>query len=377
VTEDYVRAHLRRGASAGALTLPPKLKTEIDETTAVVQQEWEQLTVEMQESLGDLSGRFNDKMNQIGASLQGRLGRMSVHMPALDTKVEIDLSVVFEHQNRAAELQEELRRREEEYDRERMITAESNAQRVAQEERVQHARRRFEQVMGELQSMGPPPNPKIRRETQERNRRGIFGWVAQAFIGRKEVTVEVADYSGVERHQEQKQALLRKQAEREQLIEDEFKKLQEVRGATATRQMAEERAEKELRRAKRLLEKAAQESAEAEAEQVQESLAALKRAGVEALDRPIQRFDGWINGEIKGIFDANLQALLGAAREHYMEPMENKRARLRDIEALLQKGQDEIDARKATLHGLLAQLDEVQRDLGALQQELRKTQGGA
>lgn len=350
VTETYIRKTLAKGA--GQIGLPEELERQFKTVATGLDKTWQAQKLVMRETLDGLRARYLKAMAGHARQIESDLGQMNIRLPELNIQLDFDFSALEEHRRRTEQLHANMEQLEERID---TLNAEI-ASKSGGEQRLLKAEADLERYQRQLDTMGPPPPPRIYEERRKVSDWGSdFLWLSATYE-----TVTCKDTSQVRLYEgrcvELRENILTKEAALERVRAEELERTgQRIRDEVALKKAEKLLAKHE--RERHAAEQAAQHDREA---LITDTLNQLRRNTLGRLVEAIGSIETYLSDNLRKVFDEQSKRLADCVREQMLEPLNAKRAQMEQVEALLRQGQADIAKRCEALEGAKRQLAEVQ-----------------
>ena len=349
VTEKYIQKLIHN--KSRKIGLPPEIEDDLQTISSELSKNWLLQKNEIQEALAGLRAEYLNKMDKHARKIEIGLSNLSISMPDVDIKIDIDFDAIEEHQQKVVEMRSEIERKEEAMsDMENQIThtqINEHKRTLAQSER--------DRLQRQLENMGPPPSPTTRRKRIKTSDWGSgFLWLSPTYE-----TVEYTDSSNVDSYHKErnefKEKLANKDAALQKIIDDEHA----LTGKRISIELAQKKLEKDRAKLQKQLDDVERQIQKEQDEIIHNALRRVRINTIRKIDEIIKFLDKSLSSTIHSVFMEQSTALEQCVVEHLMEPLNAKRAQREEVKALLQSGQAEITQRKARLLSAQKQLGDL------------------
>jgi DNA repair exonuclease SbcCD ATPase subunit len=277
------------------------------------------------------------------------MAKVDIEIPSLDVRFDLDFSSIEQHHQQAIALEQEISARQEQID----SLASDISQNSANAAALEMARQAVNRAERQIEQLGPQPHPTTRSKRVKVSDGGMYG-------DDEYETVERTDYSNVESWKEslgeQRKALDNKESRLAQIAAEEERKT----GMRLSLERAQKKYEREITDFERKKAEMERQEKQAKADLAEDAARRLLKSTAGQLDQRIGYLENHAGTAIDRLFNDQLSLLHDCVQEQYMEPLNAKRARREEVQALLQQSQITIAQRKA-------QLAAAQKDLADLQ----------
>ena len=358
--EDRVDARYIQRMIAGKvdrIRLPEDLDVQFQHVSQQVNKVWDVQKQELVKTLAGLRVQYAHQMEKQVDLIKGELSEIDIDMPALDVSLNLDFSDIEQHHRQRMELEQQIN-----VYREKLEQIEDEmANHHANEAQIQLAREAVARQERFLQQLGPQPSATISHRQEKVGDSGMYGRPEYAQVA---YTDDTNQKNWKDLYDERSQMLNDKEVWLDKIIAEEQRKT----GIRISREKAQKKYEKELADLEKKLKKLQEQEQESQASCVQTALQSLIGRTAGQIDQRIHYLENHVAEAIHGVFQSQLTALEAFVREQYLEPLNAKRAKWAEIQALLQKSQADIDAHTAQLERGQKDIEELaQLTLNALQ----------
>lgn len=349
VNEKYIQKLIH--SKSRKIGLPPEIEDHLQTIASELSKNWLLQKNEIQKALAGLRAEYLNKMEKHARKIEVGLSNLSISMPDVDIKIDIDFDAIEEHQQKIVEMRSEIERKEEAMSdlEDQMTHTQINEQKrtLAQSER--------DRLQRQLENMGPPPSPITSRKRIKTSDWGSgFLWLSASYE-----TVDYTDDSNVEiYHKERnefKEKLANKDAALQKIIDEEFA----LTGKRMSLEIAQKKLEKDRAKLQKKLNEVEGQIQKEQDEIIQNALKKVCANTTRKINDIINFLDKSLSSTIHGVFMEQAAALEQCVVEHLMEPLNAKRAQREEVQALLKSSQAEITRRKARLLRAQKQLGDL------------------
>ncbi len=346
VHADYVERQIRQRVKS--VTLPEQLHEQFQTISAQVGDVWNRQKRELERALDGLSVDYSKQMEKHAGRIRGEMSRIDVQMPSLDTQFNLDFSGIEAHHQQAMALEQEIAARQEQIDSIEGDMARFSAN-PAQLKMAQQALQRAERMQ---ENLGGQPSPRLssRREVVKKG-----GMYSDDTYG----DVPYSDDSNVRAWKEERDKLQDALNDKEQRLEQIIAEEERKTGQRMTLEKAQKKYEREVADFEKKKARFEQQAQAAEGALVKETTQRLIRNTAGQLEQRIRHLQNHVKDAIEKVFDDQLQALQDCVKEQYLEPLNAKLEKRREIQALLEQGTLDIAQRKARLEQAARDVDEL------------------
>lgn len=346
VDSRYVERQIRsRVKSVG---LPEQLHEQFQAISAQVGDVWNQQKQKLARVLDGLSADYSKQMEKHAGRIRGEMSKIDVQMPSLDTRFDLDFSAIEEHHQRAVALEEEIAARQGQIDELEtdMLKLATNH---AQMERARQALARAERMHDDL---GGQPSPRTS------TRRGVVkegGIYSSDEYG----DVPYSDDSNVRAWKEERDKLQAALADKEKRLEHIIAEEQQKTGQRMTMEKAQKKYERELSDFEKRKARFEQQAEVAEGVLIEETTRRLVKNTAGQLEQRIRHLQSHVKDAVEKVFEDQLKALQDCVKEQYLEPLNAKLEKRREIHSLLEQGKLDVAQRKARLEQAGREVDQL------------------
>lgn len=346
VHADYVERQIRQRVKS--VTLPEQLHEQFQTISAQVGDVWNRQKRELERALDGLSVDYSKQMEKHAGRIRGEMSRIDVQMPSLDTQFNLDFSGIEAHHQQAMALEQEIAARQEQIDGIEGDMARFSAN-PAQLKMAQQALQRAERMQ---ENLGGQPSPRMssRREVVKKG-----GMYSDDTYG----DVPYSDDSNVRAWKEERDKLQDALNDKEQRLEQIIAEEERKTGQRMTLEKAQKKYEREVADFEKKKARFEQQAQAAEGALVKETTQRLIRNTAGQLEQRIRHLQNHVKDAIEKVFADQLQALQDCVKEQYLEPLNAKLEKRREIQALLEQGTLDIAQRKARLEQAARDVDEL------------------
>jgi len=346
VHADYVERQIRQRVKS--VTLPEQLHEQFQTISAQVGDVWNRQKRELERALDGLSVDYSTQMEKHAGRIRGEMSRIDVQMPSLDTQFNLDFSGIEAHHQQAMALEQEIAARQEQIDGIEGDMARFSAN-PAQLKMAQQALQRAERMQ---ENLGGQPSPRMssRREVVKKG-----GMYSDDTYG----DVPYSDDSNVRAWKEERDKLQDALNDKEQRLEQIIAEEERKTGQRMTLEKAQKKYEREVADFEKKKARFEQQAQAAEGALVKETTQRLIRNTAGQLEQRIRHLQNHVKDAIEKVFADQLQALQDCVKEQYLEPLNAKLEKRREIQALLEQGTLDIAQRKARLEQAARDVDEL------------------
>ena len=318
--------------------LPEELQRDFEAVSVRVGQQWDQQKQNLSESLEGLRADYADRMKKHANQLKAGLGKVDVSLPSLDVGFDLDLTAIEDYHSKALELEQAIQAREQEIENLETEKA-SHAVNAAQLQMAQQAVARAERSMDTL---GPQPAPRIGTRREKVSNGGMYS-------SAKYETQEYRDDSNVQSWKEEMSRQQSIMADKEARLADIIAEEQHKTGMRLSLEAAQRKYAKELEIFNQKKAKYEQEMALERKSVIEETLRKLIASTAGQLDQRIRYLQDHAKDAIQQVFASHMELLEACVQEQFQEPLNAKRAKRAEVQALMQQGQAEIARRQQEL----------------------------
>jgi len=345
LTPQLVEEQLEEGLKN--VGLPASFRGEFEKRSEQLDETWRQLRSETLQILTDLRDDFEREMAKETRRIEGALEDLRLDIGDIEVTMDVDLGAVEAHFERKQALRgeiEEITAEIEDIETELVQTPDHSHERQLAEARIRRAQER-------LDGLGPQPAVGVKQKTEH----------TETGMWRKDIykTVNVPDYTNVDRWEKQRAKLEANLADQEAAIDAIVEQEKKRNGKVLTRQAAKRRLEvkrkKEERELARLAEKLRGERAKAAAMACKR----LRRSTVDTLARRATDLETNVATAVEQAFTSQLEQLLLRVEEQFAEPLSVHGQQLEATIEQIKKGTEAVALRKQELTALLDDLDVV------------------
>lgn len=336
VNEHYVQRQIEKRAKT--VVLPDELHQQFQSVFKQVSDTWNLQKKELAKVLEGLSADYSKQMAKHTGRLKGEMGKLSVEMPALDISFKLDFSAIEQHHQQAMALEQEIVARQAQIE---SIEGDifKHAANQAQLEMARQALSRAERM---IEGLGGQPSPR----TSYRH-----GVVKQGGMYSNDTYGDIpyTDDSNVKNWKAEREKLMGAMTDKESRLAQIMAEEEHKTGVRMSLEKAQRKYEREVvefGKKKALYE---QQAKAAQGDLVRETTQRLIRNTAGQLKQRIDHLQNHVTDAIHKVFDDQLQALQACVQEQYLEPLNAKLVKRKEIQALLQQSKSEIAQRKSRL----------------------------
>ena len=346
VDAGYVERQIKKRVKS--VTLPDDLHEQFQSISVQVGDVWNQQKLELAKALDGLSVDYSKQMEKHAGRIRGEMSKMDVQMPSLDTQFMLDFSAIEQHHQQAMALEQEIAARHEQID-----SIESNMSKyMANGAHLEMARQALSRVERMHDNLGGQPSPKMssRREVVKKG-----GMYSDDTYG----DVSFSDHSNVQSWKEERDKLMASLADKEQRLEQIIAEEERKTGMRMTLEKAQKKYEREVSTFEKKKAQIEQQSQVAEGELIKETTQRLIKNTAGQLEQRIRHLQNHVKDAVHKVFADQLQALQDCVKEQYLEPLNAKLEKRREIHSLLEQGKLDVAQRRARLEQASKEVDDL------------------
>lgn len=331
-----------------SVTLPEHLHEQFQTISAQVGDAWNRQKQELARALDGLSVDYSKQMEKHAGRIRGEMSKIDVQMPSLDTQFSLDFSGIEEHHQQAMALEQEIAARQDQLDSIESEMSQFGAN-PAQLKMAQQALQRAERMQ---ENLGGQPSPRMssRREVVKKG-----GMYSDDTYG----DVAYSDDSNVRAWKEERDKLQSSLEDKEQRLEQIIAEEERKTGLRMTLEKAQKKYEREVSTFEKKKAQFEQQAQIAEGTLVKETTQRLIRNTAGQLEQRIRHLQNHVKDAVEKVFADQLQALQDCVKEQYLEPLNAKLEKRREIHSLLEQGKLDIAQRKARLEQAARDVDDL------------------
>jgi hypothetical protein len=221
---------------------------------------------------------------------------------------------------------------------------------------VQEAKQKRNRIEERIHLLGPQPSPVVTTEHREKKVKDGGMWGSDEYTS---VPVTTVDRGNIRRWEKELQELKDREAQQDEHVRQIMEEEADKRKRLISFEHAEKRFLDDLERRKKDLAKLEREENQTEAQLVAQTYQRLRKSTIFHVEGLIQVLGKNTSEAIERLFQSQLDALLGCVEEKYVEPLKTHQARLQDLEALIEEGDDAVRRRRSEVDSFLARLAEL------------------
>ncbi|VVM39957.1 hypothetical protein PS662_02896 [Pseudomonas fluorescens] len=346
VNAGYVERQIKKRVKS--VTLPDDLHEQFLSISVQVGDVWNQQKQELAKALDGLSVDYSTQMEKHAGRIRGEMSKMDVQMPSLDTQFTLDFSAIEEHHQQAMALEQEIAARHEQID-----SIESDlSKHMANGAQLEMARQSLSRAERMHDNLGGQPGPKMssRREVVKKG-----GMYSDDTYG----DVAFSDNSNVQAWKEERDKLQASLADKELRLEQIIGEEERKTGMRMTLEKAQKKYEREVSTFEKKKAQIEQQSHAAEGELVKETTQRLIKNTAGQLEQRIRHLQNHVKDAVHKVFADQLQALQDCVKEQYLEPLNAKLEKRREIHSLLEQGKLDVAQRRARLEHASKEVDDL------------------
>lgn len=261
-----------------------------------------------------------------------------MEIPSLDIRFKLDFSAIEQHHQQAMALEQEIAARQEQIE-----SIEGDiSKHAANQAQLEMARQALSRAERMVESLGGQPSPRTsyRREVVQKG-----GMYSSDTYG----DVPYNDDSNVKVWKAEREKLMGTLADKETRLAEIMAEEESKTGVRMSLEKAQKKYAREVadfEKKKTLYE---QQAKAAQGDLVRETTQSLIKNTAGQLNQRIDHLQNHVADAIRKVFDDQLQALQACVQEQYLEPLNAKLEKRKEIQALLQQSEIEIAQRKSRL----------------------------
>lgn len=358
VDSRYVENMIARKVSP--IGLPETLKQAFERVSQTFDEVWEVQKDDLMQTLDGLRTNYSSQMEKQIGTIKAELGQMDISIPALDVSFSLDFSEIEQYQRQRTELEQQIaeqRKKVEELEDDMDKHRSSEAQ-------INLAREALARGERQIERLGPQPAVVTRTDSKKtRDKIWLWPWSEDKYV-----PFTYTDDSELKNWNNQREKLFERQNRDEDRLKEIMLEEERKTGMRMSLERARKKYEKECANLEKEQRKQEQKLQESHAHFVHDTLQRLLKSTTGQLDQRIDSLENHVAQTIPSVFQSQLTALETCVREQYLEPLNAKRAKRAEIQALLQKSQADIAAHTARLQQGQKDIEELaQLTLNALQ----------
>ncbi|EJN39811.1 dynamin family protein [Pseudomonas sp. GM84] len=342
----YVERQIKKRVTT--VTLPEDLHEQFQAISAQVGDVWNQQKQELTKALDGLSVNYSKQMEKHAGRLRSEMGKMDVHVPSLDTQFNLDFSAIEQHHQQAMALEQEIASRHEQID-----SIEGDMSKYAANSgQLDLARQALARAERMHDNLGGQPSPKM-SSRRERVKKG--GMYSDDTYG----DVQYMDHSNVEAWKEERDKLTATLADKEQRLEQIVAEEERKTGMRMSLEKAQKKYEREVATFEKKKAQFEQQSQAAEGQLIRDTTARLIKNTAGQLEQRIRHLENHVKEAVHKVFADQMQALQDCVEEQFLEPLNAKLEKRREIHSLLEQGKLDVAQRKARLEQASKEVDDL------------------
>lgn len=336
VTEQYVQRQIDKRVKAVAL--PDELHQQFQSVSKQVSDTWNLQKKELAKVLEGLSADYSKQMEKHTGRLKSEMGKLDMQMPSLDISFKLDFSAIEQHHQQAMALEQEIVARQEQIE-----SIEGDISRhAANQAQLEMARQALNRAERMVESLGGQPSPRMssRREVVKEG-----GMYSSDTYG----DVPYTDDSNVKEWKAEREKLMSAMADKESRLAQIMAEEERKTGVRMSLEKAQKKYEREVADFEKKKAAYEQQAKAAQGDLVRETTQRLIKNTAGQLKQRIDHLQNHVADAIQKVFDDQLQALQACVQEQYLEPLNAKLEKRKEVQALLQQSEIEIAQRKSRL----------------------------
>lgn len=346
VDAGYVERQIKKRVKT--VTLPDDLHEQFQSISAQVGDAWNRQKQELAKVLDGLSADYSKQMEKHAGRIRGEMSKMDVQMPSLDTQFMLDFSAIEQHHQNAMALEREIAARHEQID-----SIENDMSKyMANAAQLEMARQALSRVERMHDNLGGQPSPRASSRREVVKKGGMYSDDAYG-------DVPYTDHSNVQAWKEERDKLMASLADKEKRLDQIVAEEERKTGMRMTLEKAQKKYEREVsafEKKKALFE---QQSQAAEGELIKQTTRRLIKNTAGQLEQRIRHLENHVTDAVNNVFADQLQALQDCVKEQYLEPLNAKLEKRREIHLLLEQGKLNVAQRRARLEQACKDIDDL------------------
>lgn len=346
VNEQYVQRQIDKRVKAVAL--PDELHQQFQSVSRQVSDTWNLQKKELVKVLEGLSADYSKQMEKHTGRLKSEMGKLDMQMPSLDISFKLDFSAIEQHHQQAMALEQEIAARQEQIE-----SIEGDiSKHAANQAQLEMARQALSRAERMIEGLGGQPSPRMssRREVVQKG-----GMYSSDTYG----DVPYTDDSNVKEWKAEREKLMSAMADKESRLAQIMTEEERKTGVRMSLEKAQKRYEREVAEFEKKKAAYEQQAKAAQGDLVRETTQRLIKNTAGQLKQRIDHLQNHVADAIQKVFDDQLQALQACVQEQYLEPLNAKLEKRKEVQTLLQQSEIEIAQRKS-------RLQQAQRDVSDL-----------
>lgn len=346
VNEQYVQRQIDKRVKAVAL--PDELHQQFQSVSRQVSDTWNLQKKELVKVLEGLSADYSKQMEKHTGRLKSEMGKLDMQMPSLDISFKLDFSAIEQHHQQAMALEQEIAARQEQIE-----SIEGDiSKHAANQAQLEMARQALSRAERMIEGLGGQPSPRMssRREVVQKG-----GMYSSDTYG----DVSYTDDSNVKEWKAEREKLMSAMADKESRLAQIMTEEERKTGVRMSLEKAQKRYEREVAEFEKKKAAYEQQAKAAQGDLVRETTQRLIKNTAGQLKQRIDHLQNHVADAIQKVFDDQLQALQACVQEQYLEPLNAKLEKRKEVQILLQQSEIEIAQRKS-------RLQQAQRDVSDL-----------
>ncbi|MHA6231400.1 dynamin family protein [Pseudomonas fluorescens group sp. PF-69] len=346
VDAGYVERQIKKRVKT--VTLPDDLHEQFRSISAQVGDAWNRQKQELAKALDGLSSDYSKQMEKHAGRIRGEMSKMDVQMPSLDTQFMLDFSAIEQHRQQAMALEQEIAARNEQID-----SIESDMSKyMSNAAQLELARQALSRVERMHDSLGGQPSPRAssRREVVKKG-----GMYSDDTYGE----VPYTDHSNVQAWKEERDKLMDSLKDKEKRLHQIAAEEERKTGMRMTMEKAQKKYEREVSEFEKKKALFEQKSQAAEGELIKETTRRLIKNTAGQLEQRIRHLENHVKDAINNVFADQMQALQDCVKEQYLEPLNAKLEKRREIHSLLEQGKLNVTQRRSRLEQACKDIDDL------------------
>lgn len=336
VTEQYVQRQIEKRVKTVAL--PDELHQQFQSISRQVSDTWNLQKKELVKVLEGLSADYSKQMEKHTGRLRGEMGKLDVEMPALDIGFKLDFSAIEQHHQQAMALEQEIVARQEQIE-----SIEGDiSKHAASQAQIDMARQALSRAERMIEGLGGQPSPRTGYTSKVVKRGGMY---SDDVYG----DVPYTDDSNVKEWKVEREKLLGAMADKESRLTQIMAEEERKTGVRMSLEKAQKKYEREVAEFEKKKARYEQQAKTAQSDLVRETTQRLIKNTAGQLKQRIDHLQNHVADAIQKVFDDQLQALQDCVKEQYLEPLNAKLEKRKEVQALLQQSELEIAQRKSRL----------------------------
>lgn len=346
VDAGYVERQIRKRVKT--VTLPDDLHEQFQTISAQVGDVWNRQKQELARALDGLSVDYSKQMEKHAGRIRGEMSKMDVQMPSLDTQFNLDFSAIEHHHQQAMALEQEIAARNEQID-----SIEGDLSRYAANgAQLEMARQALHRAERMHENLGGQPSPRMSSRREKIKEGGMYSSDQYG-------DVPYSDDSNVKAWKEERDKLTTLLADKEQRLEDIVAEEERKTGMRMTLDKAQKKYEREVAAFEKKKAQFEQQSQAAEGQLIKETTQRLVKNTAGQLEQRIRHLENHVKDAVHNVFADQLQALQDCVKEQYLEPLNAKLEKRREIHSLLEQGKLDVAQRRARLEQASKDIDDL------------------